>query len=71
MAFSLIPPHFAQILSNRDTLYFMMNLAAASCVLLGLSVDFNLASALIQIFWVVMSLVGICVTLMRPKRRVV
>lgn len=50
--------------SNSAT-YFGINLAAASCVLIGLVASFNLAAALIQIFWVVMSSVGLCMRLRR------
>lgn len=39
--------------------YFALNLAAASLVLVSLSQAFNLGAALIQVFFVVMSLVGI------------
>ncbi|WP_299599466.1 hypothetical protein [uncultured Tateyamaria sp.] len=53
-------------LSSDCLAYFCINLVAASCVLLGLMASFNLASALLQIFWVAMSLVGI---LVRLKRR--
>ncbi|MCG6904026.1 MAG: hypothetical protein LJE68_15235, partial [Rhodobacter sp.] len=52
-------------LNSRDTCYFALNLAAASMVLVGLTASFNLASALIQSFWVVISLTAI---LLRLKR---
>ena len=47
--------------------YFAINLTAATCVLLGLSVSFNLAAALIQGFWVLMSLLGIALRLTRIR----
>ncbi|MBY5933895.1 hypothetical protein KUV51_12865 [Tateyamaria omphalii] len=50
-------------LSGDCLTYFSINLLAASCVLMGLMSSFNLASALIQIFWVAMSIVGIVVRL--------
>lgn len=46
--------------------YFVSNLLAASFVLVGLTVSFNLAAALIQLFWVAMSLFGIVLRLTRP-----
>ncbi|MEL6838817.1 MAG: hypothetical protein AAFP85_05960 [Pseudomonadota bacterium] len=42
-------------------LYFVINAIAASMVLIGLSSSFNLASAMIQVFWVGISLVAIVV----------
>ena len=55
-----------RILTASMPAYFCLNLTAASCVLIGLSVNFNLASALIQCFWVAMSLVGLALTVIRP-----
>lgn len=55
---------------NSDCLiYFVINLAAAGCVLIGLTASFNLAAALIQVFWVLMSIIGILVRLRRPAPR--
>ncbi|MDQ2090129.1 CBU_0592 family membrane protein [Marimonas arenosa] len=45
--------------------YYVVNCSAASLVLLGLAVSFNLAAALIQGFWIVMSLTGIGLRLIR------
>lgn len=56
-----------RVLSSNSVLYFCLNLTAASLVLLGLSVNFNLASALIQGFWVVMSILGITLRVIRPN----
>lgn len=53
---------------GHSVVYFTMNLAAAVCVLIGLSVSFNLASAMIQIFWISMSLIGITMQLSRMRR---
>ncbi len=50
-------------LHSHDALYFALNLVAASCVLAGLLVSFNLASAMIQLFWVVISTAAIVVRL--------
>ena len=59
-----------RLLAGNSVKYFSLNLTAASCVLIGLTVSFNLASALIQLFWVVMSLVGITLHVLRPARSV-
>jgi uncharacterized membrane protein len=54
-----------RVIRSPSLLYFAMNLTAASCVLIGLSSSFNLASAMIQIFWISMSLIGIMLHLRR------
>jgi hypothetical protein len=48
--------------------YFALNLVAASLVLISLSEAFNLGAALIQVFFVVMSIVGIGRRLHRLRR---
>lgn len=55
-----------RLLSGNSLAYFLMNLIAASLVLIGLSVNFNLASALIQCFWITMSVIAIGLRLFRP-----
>lgn len=45
-------------LDSTRPAYFALVFAASSCVLISLSVDFNLSAALIQAFYVVMSLGG-------------
>ena len=57
-----------RILPGNSPRYFALNLLAASCVLIGLTASFNLASALIQLFWVCMSLLGITLHLIRPAK---
>ncbi len=52
-------------LHSHDALYFAINLVAAACVLAGLLVSFNLASALIQLFWVIISTAAIAIRLRR------
>jgi len=52
-----------QKLHSTDPAYFAINLVAATCVLLGLLVSFNLASAMIQLFWVVISTIAILLRL--------
>jgi hypothetical protein len=56
-------------IGSASMIYFILNLAAASFVLIGLTVSFNLASALIQLFWVTMSLIGIMLQFLRPLPR--
>lgn len=50
-------------INGNSVRYFAVNFVAASCVLVGLTSSFNLASALIQIFWVVLSVLGMLVHL--------
>lgn len=56
-----------RVINGHSVIYFAINLAASSAVLIGLSVSFNLAAAMIQIFWVVMSLIGIAIHLRRAR----
>lgn len=53
-------------INGHDVAYFILNLLAATFVLVGLITSFNLASALIQVFWVAMSLIGITLRFTRP-----
>ncbi|MEM9129216.1 MAG: hypothetical protein AAGA97_05790 [Pseudomonadota bacterium] len=46
-------------LTSATPRYFIVNLCAASCVMVSLAADFNLSSALIQTFYIIMSLGGI------------
>ncbi len=48
--------------------YFAINGAAASMVLVGLLSSFNLASAMIQIFWIGISAIAIFIRLRRPAQ---
>lgn len=52
-------------LRSQHVAYFILNFCAASMVLIGLLHSFNLASALIQVFWIGISTVGI---IMRVRR---
>lgn len=56
-----------RLLPSTSIRYFQINLTASVCVLIGLSVSFNLAAALIQLFWVAMSLIGISMQMFRPR----
>ncbi len=55
-----------RIIGGSSVQFFALNLTAALCVLIGLTINFNLASALIQVFWVCMSLIGIALNTFRP-----
>ncbi|MEM6578363.1 MAG: hypothetical protein AAF678_07715 [Pseudomonadota bacterium] len=48
--------------------YFALIFIAASCVLVSLFVDFNMSSALIQFFYITMSLGAIVLRLRRRRR---
>lgn len=54
-----------RVLNGHSLCYFAMNLTASSCVLIGLTSSFNLAAAMIQIFWISMSMIGIMLHLRR------
>jgi hypothetical protein len=51
--------------SGDSVQYFAVNLVAAALVLIGLSGNFNLASALIQSFFITMSTLGIAIRILR------
>lgn len=48
-----------QVLTSRCITYFVLNLCASCLVLLSLVGAFNLATALIQSFWIIVSLIAI------------
>lgn len=52
-------------ITSSSRAYFGLNLVAASLVLIGLTHSFNLASALIQGFWIAISLAAL---FMRPRQ---
>ena len=54
-------------ITSHSKIYFVINLIAASFVLIGLIQSFNLASALIQGFWIIISITAIIVRL-RPAK---
>lgn len=65
LSYSLISLHR---LDPRGTAYFGMNLAAASLVLVSLTAAFNLASMLIQLFWIAISIAAITLRCRRSGR---
>jgi hypothetical protein len=46
-------------LRSDDLAYSLMNAAGASLVILSLLVKFNLSALLMEVFWVLISLIGI------------
>jgi len=57
-----------QRITSASTTYFALNLAAATLVLIGLTYSFNLASALIQLFWIAISIAAIAIRLRGPAQ---
>ncbi len=54
-----------RVLSGDSLTYFAINFCAASFVLAGLMNSFNLAAAMVQIFWICMSTLAIILRLVR------
>lgn len=54
-------------IQTESIMYFVMNACAAGMVLVGLTNAFNLASAMIQIFWVGISIIGIVMRLRNDR----
>ena len=52
-----------RVLNGDSLTYFAINFCAASLVLVGLSSSFNLAAAMVQIFWICMSTLAIILRL--------
>lgn len=48
-----------QKINSHGIAFFSINIVAATCVLTSLSQNFNLAAALIQVFWIGLGLVAI------------
>ncbi|SMX33667.1 CBU_0592 family membrane protein [Octadecabacter ascidiaceicola] len=57
---------FHRVTSHCKT-YFAINLVAASMVLTGMAFSFNLASALIQMFWIGISIAAIIMRVRTSK----
>jgi len=54
-------------INSDDVVYFIGCVLAAALVLVSLTQDFNLASALIQGFWIVMGIPAIIIRLARKR----
>ena len=57
-----------RILSSESISYFALNTTAATLVMISLTRDFNLASALIQGFWIVLGVAAIGLRLHRAHK---
>lgn len=58
-----------RILDGQGMTYSFLNVLAASLVLVSLIAEFNLASALIQVSWIVIGLAGILLRIKRTRTR--
>lgn len=58
-----------RFLNSESVTYFLCNTISATLVLISLSHEFNLASALIQVFWIGIGLVAIALRLWRGPVR--
>lgn len=71
LGFMLYMASFAALqlewIEGRGLAYSIANVLAASLVLVSLSVEFNLASALIQVSWITIGVLGIALRL-RERR---
>ena len=58
-----------RILDGQGMTYSFLNVLAASLVLVSLTAEFNLASALIQVSWIVIGIAGILLRVKRTRDR--
>jgi len=56
-----------RVIEGQGLMYPALNVLAASLVLASLTVEFNLASALIQIGWIVIGCAGILIRLAKSR----
>ena len=56
-----------RVIEGQGLMFPALNVLAASLVLASLTVDVNLASALIQIGWIVIGCAGIFIRLAKPR----
>ena len=57
------------LVCSRTVRYFALNLTAASCVMVALTASFNLPAAMIQAFFITISIGAIVILLRRLYRR--
>ena len=55
-------------LSNEQLAYSILNLAGASCVIFSLFFEFNGAAFTLEIFWVLISIIGIVRVISKQRR---
>lgn len=56
-------------LDGRSLIYSLLNAVGASLVIFSLVYDFNLSAFVIELFWVLISLIGIFRHLTKPRER--
>lgn len=56
------------LLTVRDFRYSLLNLIGATCLLFSLLYHWNLASVVIEIIWMLISVFGIVMSVKRKKR---
>lgn len=57
------------IVAPAQCRYFAINLGASCLVMISLTANFNAASALLQAFWIVMSVVGLSLRALQRTRK--
>lgn len=55
------------IIDGDGKAYSVINIVSATLVLISLTEQFNLASALIQVSWIAIGSIGLLLRLLRPK----
>lgn len=50
-----------RLIDSKGSVYSLANLTAAALILVSLSYNFNLASAMIQVSWIIISIVGLLI----------
>ena len=58
-----------RLISSESIVYYVLNTSAASMVMISLAQDFNLASAMIQFFWIAIGLSAIALRLADRHRK--
>lgn len=56
-----------RIIDGNGVTYSVMNIVGAALLLISLMDAFNLASALIQVSWIVIGITGLCLRFFRAK----
>lgn len=54
--------------SSGDLSYSILNAIGAAMILSSLMVDFNLGAFLIEAFWLLISVIGVCLWFVRRRR---
>lgn len=56
------------VIDGNSKAYSIINVVSASLVLVSLTEHFNLASALIQVSWIAIGIIGLTLRMMRPAQ---